>query len=92
MDGYAKALAEFDGWLPQLMAAMDSDDRLIITADHGCDPADQSTDHTREYIPVLVYSPVLMPRSLGTRQSFCDIGQTIAGWYDIALSEGEKML
>lgn len=92
VDGYAEALAEFDAWLPQLMAAMGAEDRLIITADHGCDPADQSTDHTREYIPILVYSPALEPRPLGTRQSFCDIGQTIAGWYDAALSEGEPML
>lgn len=92
VDGYAKALAEFDAWLPQLMAAMGEEDRLIITADHGCDPADQSTDHTREYIPILVYSPSLSPRPLGTRQSFCDIGQTIAEWYDTALAEGEPML
>ncbi|MBQ9953278.1 MAG: phosphopentomutase [Clostridia bacterium] len=92
VDGYAKALAEFDGWLPQLLAAMEPEDRLIITADHGCDPADQSTDHTREYIPILVYSPALPPRPLGTRQSFSDVGQTIAGWYDTALTEGERML
>ncbi|MBR2013745.1 MAG: phosphopentomutase [Clostridia bacterium] len=92
VDGYAKALAEFDAWLPQLLAAMAAEDRLIITADHGCDPADQSTDHTREYIPILVYSPALPPRPLGTRQSFSDVGQTIAGWYDTALAEGEQML
>lgn len=92
VDGYAKALAEFDGWLPLLLQALSAEDRLIITADHGCDPADQSTDHTREYIPILVYGAALPPRSLGTRQSFCDIGQTIAGWYDTALAEGEQML
>lgn len=92
VDGYAKALAEFDAWLPQLLAAMGAEDRLIITADHGCDPADQSTDHTREYIPILVYSPALPPRPLGTRQSFCDIGQTVAAWYGATLEEGEKML
>lgn len=91
-DGYAKALAEFDGWLPQLIKVMGAEDRLIITADHGCDPSDQSTDHTREYIPILAYSPALAPRSLGTRKSFADIGQTIAGWYDISLAEGEQML
>ncbi len=91
-DGYAKALSDFDAWLPQLLAEMKPEDRLILTADHGCDPADESTDHTREYIPILVYSPHLSPRPLGTRESFCDIGQTIAGWYDTALSEGEKML
>ena len=92
VDGYAKALAEFDAWLPQLLAAMSAEDRLIITADHGCDPADQSTDHTREYIPILVYSPALPPRNLGTRQCFCDVGQTVAAWYDAALEEGEPML
>ena len=91
-DGYAKALAEFDGWLPQLIKAMGAEDRLIITADHGCDPSDQSTDHTREYIPILVYGFTLAPRSLGTRKSFADIGQTIAEWYDITLAEGERML
>lgn len=92
VDGYAKALAEFDARLPQLIKELRPEDRLIITADHGCDPADESTDHTREYIPILVYGKNLAPRRLGTRKSFCDVGQTIAGWYGTALSEGEQML
>ncbi len=91
-DGYAKALKEFDEWLPRFLEQMGAEDRLIITADHGCDPADQSTDHTREYVPILVYGKGLEPKPLGTRASFCDIGQTVAAWHGATLSEGEKML
>ena len=91
-DGYAKALKEFDDWLPRFLEQMGAEDRLIITADHGCDPADQSTDHTREYVPILVYGKGLAPKPLGTRASFCDIGQTVAAWHGATLSEGEKML
>lgn len=92
VDGYAKALSEFDAWLPALLKELRPEDRLIITADHGCDPADQSTDHTREYIPILVYGKDLASRPLGTRRSFCDLGQTIAGWFNATLLEGERML
>ncbi len=89
-DGYAAAVTAFDGWLPEFLAALKPEDRLIITADHGCDPADDSTDHTREYIPILVYGPE--PRPLGTRECFCDIGQTVAEWFGVKLHHGEKML
>jgi phosphopentomutase len=92
VDGYAAALTEFDDFLPQLLQEMKAEDRLIITADHGCDPADESTDHTREYIPILVYGKDLAPCELGTRTSFCDIGQTVAGWFGVELKEGERML
>ncbi len=89
-DGYAAALSAFDAWLPGFLEKLQPEDRLIITADHGCDPADDSTDHTREYIPILVYG--LPPHALGTRKTFCDIGQTVADWFGVKLHCGEKML
>ena len=77
IDGYAKAIAEFDNALPQIMSSLNDEDVLIITADHGCDPGDISTDHTREYIPILVYGKEILPKDLGTRQAYADIGKTI---------------
>ena len=92
-EGYAAALSVFDRWLPRLLASLRPEDRLVITADHGCDPGDRSTDHTREYIPLLLYGGGIRPRSVGTRRSFTDIGKTIAGWYQAALPcEGEVIL
>lgn len=77
-DGYAKALAYFDGKLPELTASMRDGDLLIITADHGCDPDTPSTDHSREYVPMLMYGkPCRQGVNLGTRQSFADIAATI---------------
>lgn len=76
--GYAKALEEFDGWLKGAMEKIGRDDVLIITADHGNDPTTPSTDHSREYVPLLVYSPAFTSsKSLGIRQTFADVGQTI---------------
>ena len=76
--GYAKALETFDGELAGLLAAMRDDDLLFITADHGCDPTDVSTDHTREYVPLLVAGPRLTTaRALGTRTTFADLGVSI---------------
>ncbi|MBQ7094841.1 MAG: phosphopentomutase [Clostridia bacterium] len=89
IDGYAKALSAFDAFLPKLMEQLREGDRLLITADHGCDPGDESTDHTREYIPLLLYGEE--PRDYGTRATFADIGQTIAAWYGASLSEGESI-
>ena len=74
--GYANALNEFDEWLGGFMAKMRPDDVLVITADHGCDPCHSGTDHTREYIPVLVYGEGIRSADLGTRTGFCDLGQT----------------
>ncbi len=76
-DGYAKALNEFDKWLGGFVEGMSSDDVLIITADHGCDPCHTGTDHTREYIPVLVYGNGVRPQNLGTRTGFGDIAATV---------------
>ncbi len=67
-DGYARALAEFDAWLPEFLAKLGPEDGVILTADHGCDPSDQSTDHTREYVPLLVWG--VEPQNLGTKPSF----------------------
>ncbi|MGM9646158.1 MAG: phosphopentomutase [Eubacteriales bacterium] len=82
-DGYAKALSEFDGWLPSFIDRMRDDDILIVTADHGCDPGDISTDHTREYIPLLVYGKKVLPVNLGVRTTYSDIAATIADYLKI---------
>ncbi len=91
VDGYAGALSAFDTFLPDLMKAMNPEDRLIITADHGCDPGDSHTDHTREYIPILIYGSGIRPQNLGTRSSFADVGQTVAHWFGTELKNGEKI-
>ncbi|SHH46119.1 phosphopentomutase [Clostridium collagenovorans DSM 3089] len=77
-EGYGKALEEFDARVPEIISNMNEDDVLIITADHGCDPTTESTDHSREYIPVLVYgNKVKGGVNIGVRNSFCDIGKTV---------------
>ena len=86
IDGYAKALTEFDKWLPQLMEQLGEDDIVMITADHGCDPAyTATTDHTREYVPLLVLGKKVRPVNLGTRKSFADIAATVAQLLDVQL-------
>ena len=78
IDGYAAALTEFDGWFKGFMEKMGEDDIVMITADHGCDPAyTATTDHTREYVPLLIAGPKVKPVNLGTRLGFCDIAATI---------------
>ncbi len=76
--GYANALEEFDTLLPNILAALEPDDLLILSADHGCDPTWPGSDHTREYIPVLCYGKNHQAKSLGKRNTFADIGQSIA--------------
>ena len=76
-DGYAAALSRFDAWLSEVLPLMREDDVLMITADHGCDPTDDSTDHTREDTPLLIYGQKIRPVSLGTRDGFMDIGKTV---------------
>ncbi|WP_321372291.1 phosphopentomutase [uncultured Desulfuromusa sp.] len=91
--GFAAALQEFDLWLPELFAKMAKDDLLIITADHGCDPTTPGTDHSREYVPLLLSSPVIpAPKDLGIRQSFADVGATVADNFQISLSAGQSFL
>ena len=78
VNGYANALKTFDNSIPAIIEALYSEDILFITADHGCDPTTSSTDHSREYVPLLVYGKGLnRPTSLGIRQSFADVGATI---------------
>ncbi len=84
VDGYAKALTYFDEKLPELMAAMGEEDLLMITADHGCDPGYKvTTDHTREYIPFLMFGKNLQPNDMGTRKTFADIGATVLQYFSI---------
>ncbi|XOK63814.1 phosphopentomutase [Paenibacillus elgii] len=78
-EGYAMALNEFDEWLPKLMERVGKDDLLILTADHGNDPIHHGTDHTREYVPLLVYSPAFETTgTVGVRSTFSDLGATVA--------------
>lgn len=83
--GYAKALTAFDKRLGELLPLLREDDLLIITADHGCDPATPSTDHSREYTPMLAYGEKLKKGvNLGTRSSFADIGSTVLEWFGVS--------
>ncbi len=77
IDGYAKAVSEFDEWLAKFNELIKDDDVLIITADHGCDPATPSTDHSREYVPVLIGGKKIQPRNLGTVKGFNYVGETV---------------
>ena len=78
VDGYANALTEFDIWLPRLMEKLGPEDLVMITADHGCDPSYQlTTDHTREYIPLLVLGDRVKPTDLGVRSTYADIAATV---------------
>lgn len=78
IEGYARALAEFDRALPEMTAKLGEEDALIITADHGCDPGyTVSTDHSREHTPLIIYGKKIRPRNLGTRDTFADIGATV---------------
>lgn len=76
--GYAKALEDFDSWLPAFQQQLKLNDMAIITADHGCDPTFHGSDHTREYVPVIAFGPTIVPGPIGKRHSFADIGQSIA--------------
>ncbi|MGV3345010.1 phosphopentomutase [Enterobacteriaceae bacterium LUAb1] len=91
--GYAAGLELFDRRLPSLMAQVKTGDLLILTADHGCDPTWPGTDHTREHIPVLIYGPGVTPGFLGGRETFADIGQTVAHYFGLSAMEyGKNML
>ena len=78
VEGYGRALEAFDARLPEVMKTLKDGDLLILTADHGCDPSWKGTDHTRECVPVLCWSPGIAPGPIGRRESFADIGQTVA--------------
>jgi phosphopentomutase len=81
--GYAAALEYFDQRLPEMLELMDDDDVLVLTADHGCDPTWNGSDHTREHIPVVFYGNNVKPGSLGLRDTFADIGQSIAAYHGL---------
>lgn len=90
-EGYAKALTEFDNWLGDFINKLKEDDVLMITADHGCDPLTESTDHSREHVPLLVYGKKIKSVNLGTRNTYADIGKTIADIFGIdARTKGES--
>jgi phosphopentomutase len=91
--GYGAALEEFDRWVPRFRAALRPGDAAIFTADHGCDPTVPGTDHTREYVPLLVLGPqVKHGVNLGLRASLSDIGQTIAANFGTAIQHGVSFL
>lgn len=83
IEGYGRAFGIFDRWLPTFLAGMQPEDVLMITADHGCDPGDASTDHSREYTPFLMYGAPVRPVNLGTRPTFADIGATAAEYLGV---------
>jgi len=92
-EGYARALEYFDGFLPAIISRLKEDDVLLITADHGCDPTTKGTDHTREYIPLLVLGPQLRQNvNLGIRETFADIAATVADFFQIELPTGRSFL
>ena len=87
IDGYANALTEFDTWLGTFLPKLGAEDVVMITADHGCDPAyTATTDHTREYVPLLVLGKAVKPVNLGTRKTFADIAATVADLLDVPLN------
>src|SRR5262249_37729473 len=93
VEGYARAIEDFDVWLPSCTAKMTDGDLLILTADHGCDPTTASTDHSREYTPLLAYGPRARHGvDLGLRDSLSDIGQTVAENFSVHISKGTSFL
>ena len=92
--GFGRALEEFDAWLPQLYQRMQPDDLLVISADHGCDPTTPGADHTREYVPVLIWSKSMQAGiDLGDRQSFADVGATLAAYLGVpGVKSGESFV
>lgn len=86
IDGYAEALSSFDFWLGSFIEKLREGDVLMVTADHGCDPAySRTTDHTREYVPLMIYGEGIASVNLGTRSSFADICATVAEWFGVGL-------
>lgn len=93
VEGYARALEETDAWVPSLLSAMGPADLAIFCADHGCDPTTPSTDHSREYTPLVCYSPSARGGvNLGTRATLSDIGQTVAENFGAAITKGTSFL
>src|SRR5574340_713307 len=91
VEGYAAALERFDAWLPRCFDAMRPGDLLILTADHGCDPTTESTDHSREYVPLLAAGG-RRGIDLGTRSTLSDVGQTAAENFGARIPKGNSFL
>ncbi|WP_373533534.1 phosphopentomutase [Vampirovibrio sp.] len=94
VNGYARSLEQFDAALGPILAQLGEGDLLMISADHGCDPTAPGSDHTREYVPILLYSPQLPAVNLGIRESFADIGKTTLAWLELddPAQRGHNML
>ena len=93
VEGYAAAIEQFDAWLPDLLRKLNDGDLAILTADHGCDPTTPSTDHSREYVPLLVCGPkVRAGVDLGVRDTLSDVGQTVAENFETAIGRGTSFL
>ena len=93
VSGYASALEYFDTRLPEMILSLEDGDLLVLTADHGCDPTWEGSDHTREHIPVILYGKDVTAGSIGARDTFADIGQTIASHHSLpALDFGKNIL
>lgn len=90
--GFAGALMEFDGYLERIISVLQPEDYLILTADHGCDPITPSTDHSREYVPAIVYNKGIKGKQLGTIKGLFHIGATIAGLFGIGWRKGKSLL
>jgi phosphopentomutase len=92
VEGYARALEEVDAWTPVLESKLGPDDLAILTADHGCDPTTKSTDHSREYVPLLVFGKRVRSVDLGLRTTLADIGQTVAQNFGTRIATGVSFL
>jgi phosphopentomutase len=93
VEGYGAALEQFDAWVPKLEEALQPADLAIFTADHGCDPTTPSTDHSREYVPLLAAGPKARKGvDLGLRATLSDIGQTVAANFGAAIAHGDSFL
>ena len=93
ISGYAFAFAEFDRRLPEIMRGLLPDDILMITADHGCDPGFSHTDHTREYVPLIVCGKSIKPVNFGTRNTFADVAATVSEYLGVSFTcEGKSFL
>src|SRR5262249_50908215 len=91
--GYAGALEDFDAWVPEFEQELSEGDLSIVTADHGCDPTTKSTDHSREYVPLLAFGPKVCPGvNLGLRPTLSDIGQTVAENFGVRIEKGASFL
>jgi len=90
--GYAGAMEEIDAALPELAGRLRQDDVLVLTADHGCDPTFPGSDHTREYAPLLAFSPGRAGADLGVRDSFADLGATVAEYFGVRAPRGTSFL